>query len=132
MVDNHACIVSNDGYFVTFVALDSGGNPYFRPLSDGERLIHTAPPPGIENPRWDGENSAWTGESMKPPEPSNEEKIMHYTRELEATDYMVIKAGEYQLAGLPPPYEITQLHEKREQLRKQIRELNEKERNNLT
>lgn len=40
---------------------------------------------------------------------------------LAATDYKVIKAYEYQLAGLEMPYDITGLHREREAIREQIR-----------
>lgn len=45
--------------------------------------------------------------------------------QLTATDYKVIKAYEYQLAGLDAPYDIAELHTQREAIREQIRQLEE-------
>jgi hypothetical protein len=47
--------------------------------------------------------------------------------ELAASDYKVIKAGEYEMCGLPAPYDMEQLHGEREALRKMIRELSSDE-----
>jgi hypothetical protein len=42
---------------------------------------------------------------------------------LSSTDYKIIKCYEYSLAGLDIPYDIISLHQEREELRNQIREL---------
>ena len=44
---------------------------------------------------------------------------------LSETDYKIIKSSEYQLAGLPMPYDVAALHAERETLREQIRQLEE-------
>jgi hypothetical protein len=43
--------------------------------------------------------------------------------QLSATDYKVIKCYEYNLVGEALPYDISLLHEEREAIREQIREL---------
>lgn len=45
--------------------------------------------------------------------------------QLTETDYKVIKCYEYSLVGLELPYDIQALHEEREAIREQIRELEE-------
>ena len=52
-------------------------------------------------------------------------KLTDLKSQLTSTDYQVIKCYEYSLAGLALPYDITALHEEREALRVQIRELEE-------
>jgi hypothetical protein len=56
-------------------------------------------------------------------EPTPQEQIKVLKEELASTDYKVIKCYEYSLAGLELPYDITLLHEEREAIREQIREL---------
>ena len=46
--------------------------------------------------------------------------------ELTSTDYQVIKSYEYALAKQPLPYDLDGLHSERQQLRDQIRELEQK------
>ena len=43
-------------------------------------------------------------------------------RQLDSTDYKIIKSYEYQLAGLETPYDISELHAEREAIRVQIRQ----------
>lgn len=43
--------------------------------------------------------------------------------QLTETDYQIIKCYEYSLVGLELPYDIQALHEEREAIREQIREL---------
>lgn len=52
-------------------------------------------------------------------------KLTDLKAQLTSTDYQVIKCYEYSLAGLALPYDIATLHEEREALRVQIRELEE-------
>lgn len=42
---------------------------------------------------------------------------------LSSTDYKIIKCYEYSLNGLDIPYDVVALHQEREELRNQIREL---------
>lgn len=46
--------------------------------------------------------------------------------ELTSTDYQVIKSYEYTLTGQPSPYDLSNLHSERQQLREQIRELEQR------
>ena len=57
------------------------------------------------------------------PVPSAEEQIAALKAALSATDYQVIKCGEYQMAGLETPYDAAALHARRQALRDQINEL---------
>jgi len=50
-------------------------------------------------------------------------EIEHLKTELTSTDYQVIKSYEYALTGQPSPYDLSNLHLKRQQLRERIREL---------
>lgn len=43
-------------------------------------------------------------------------------RQLNNTDYKIIKSYEYHLAGLELPYDIEELHAEREAIREQIRQ----------
>lgn len=54
------------------------------------------------------------------PGPTVEEQIAALKAELSATDYQVIKCSEYQAAGLDAPYDIVQLHARRQEIRDQI------------
>lgn len=59
----------------------------------------------------------------RPQEPIPQEQIKALKEKLASTDYQIIKCYEYSLAGLELPYDITFLHEEREAIREQIREL---------
>lgn len=52
-------------------------------------------------------------------------EIAKLQEELNNTDYKIIKCSEYQLAGLDIPYNIAELHSKRQILRDRINELQE-------
>jgi hypothetical protein len=52
-------------------------------------------------------------------------QIQFLAEQLASTDYQVIKCYEYSLAGLELPYDIQELHNSREAIREQIRELEE-------
>lgn len=43
-------------------------------------------------------------------------------RQLDSTDYKIIKSYEYYLAGLETPYDISELHTEREAIREKIRQ----------
>lgn len=43
-------------------------------------------------------------------------------RQLDSSDYKIIKSHEYYLAGLETPYDIAELHAEREAIREQIRQ----------
>lgn len=52
-------------------------------------------------------------------------EIEKLQEELNDTDYKIIKCSEYQLAGIPIPYDIAELHLQRQKLRDKINELQE-------
>lgn len=57
------------------------------------------------------------------PEKTNAERIAELKAQLSATDYQIIKCSEYQLAGLELPYDVAELHAKRQAIRDQINQL---------
>lgn len=57
------------------------------------------------------------------PAPSAEEQIAELKKQLDSTDYKIIKCSEYQLAGVELPYDIAELHAQRQALRDEINEL---------
>ena len=59
------------------------------------------------------------------PEMINRE-ISLLQEQIAATDYQVVKSFEYALAGIQPPYDAVVLHTEREDLRNQIRELEQR------
>ena len=59
----------------------------------------------------------------KPQEEKDKEEIARLKDELAATDYKIIKCSEYNLAGLDLPYDIAELHARRQALRDRINEL---------
>ncbi len=56
-------------------------------------------------------------------EPSAQEQIDARKAELSATDYQIIKCSECRLAGLEAPYDVAELHARRQALRDQINAL---------
>ncbi len=50
-------------------------------------------------------------------------RISQLKAELEATDYKIIKAYEYSLVGIEPPYDMTALYEERQSKRDEINRL---------
>lgn len=52
-------------------------------------------------------------------------EIAQLQKQLDDTDYKIIKCQEYSLAGLELPYDIEQLHNERQALRDKINELQE-------
>lgn len=79
----------------------------------------------------DNENKfAWADEDyeevqMYIPNPilTAEEQIAELKRELESTDYKIIKCSEHQLLGLDMPYDVAELHAERQAIRDKINEL---------
>lgn len=59
----------------------------------------------------------------QPYEPTAEDKIRELKTLLAATDYQIIKCSECQLLGQPMPYDVAELHEKRQAIRDKINEL---------
>ena len=60
-------------------------------------------------------------------EKSAKEQINELKKQLEATDYKVIKCSECQLMGLDIPYDIIALHVERQAIRDKINELESEE-----
>lgn len=56
-------------------------------------------------------------------EPTVEQQIAELKAQLAATDYMVIKCSEAQMAGEELPYDIAKVHAERQALRNQINAL---------
>lgn len=52
---------------------------------------------------------------------ANLKKMAVLSKQLEASDYKIIKCYEYFLAGLETPYDIDKLHKDREAIREEIR-----------
>lgn len=81
---------------------------------------------GFIKPRWTG--SEWI-EGLSQEEideldnPTKEQEIITAKRQLEETDYKIIKSSEYQLLGLEVPYNLEELHAERQALRDNINEL---------
>ncbi|HZJ75620.1 MAG TPA: hypothetical protein VFD25_03425 [Clostridia bacterium] len=55
------------------------------------------------------------------------ERLIQLRIALKVDDYKIIKAYEYQLAGLEIPYDIEVIHTEREAAREEIRSLEEQE-----
>lgn len=71
-------------------------------------------------------NGAWYLLGYAPEKPEEEikkEEIAALKEELAATDYKIIKCSEYSLAGQVLPYDIAELHARRQALRDRINEL---------
>ena len=59
----------------------------------------------------------------KPQELINKEEIQELKKQLDVTDYKIIKCSEYSLAGKELPYDIEYLHTQRQAIRDRITEL---------
>lgn len=57
------------------------------------------------------------------PEPSAEEQVAELKKQLDSTDYKIIKCSECSLAGEELPYDIVALHAQRQAIRDKINEL---------
>ena len=97
-------------------------------IQEGEEteLITNQPPQGLYRAKWTGQE--WV-EDMSQEEideldnPTKEQEIITAKRQLEETDYKIIKSSEYQLLGLEVPYNLEELHAERQALRDKINEL---------
>lgn len=61
--------------------------------------------------------------SPQPYEPTAEDKIREMKTLLASTDYQIIKCSECQLLGQPMPYDVAELHERRQGIRDEINAL---------
>lgn len=59
----------------------------------------------------------------KPQELINKEEIQELKKQLDDTDYKIIKCSEYSLAGKELPYDVEYLHTQRQAIRDRITEL---------
>ena len=73
--------------------------------------------------QYSNDGSVWV--EPTPYEPTVDDEINALKKELESTDYKIIKCSEYQLASLEPPYDISELHSTRQALRDRINEMEE-------
>jgi len=81
-----------------------------------DALVTTDLPDGLGIAMWDGNQWISIGE-IQPILIEDEE---FYQSQLNSTDYKIIKAMEYQMLGLNVGYNLTELHEQRQQLRDSI------------
>ena len=75
--------------------------------------------------QYSNDGSVWVEQETHPYEPTIQDQINALKKELESTDYKIIKCSEYQLASLEPPYDISELHSTRQALRDRINEMEE-------
>ncbi|MCL1819418.1 MAG: hypothetical protein FWG36_02035 [Oscillospiraceae bacterium] len=93
-----------------------------------ELFGETNPPPftmdGIPLYKWDGKAvQRRTDKEIEADRHSVPISKQQLVSELEKSDYMIIKAAEYGLAGLDTPYDMEALHADREAIRERIREV---------
>lgn len=69
------------------------------------------------------DGSIWVEPTPQPYEPTVDDEIKSLKKELESTDYKIIKCSECQLLGHPMPYDVAELHENRQAIRDEINEL---------
>jgi hypothetical protein len=85
-------------------------------ILSNDRSIYTEPEPIVEpEPYVPTEEEIARQAAMQ--------EIASLKKDLDATDYMVIKCSEYQFAGLDSPYDIVELHVTRQMLRDRINTL---------
>ena len=79
--------------------------------------------------KWAWAEEDWEEVQMYIPttEKTTAEQIAELKAQLSATDYKIIKCGEYQLAGQDLPYDVDELHAQRQALRDQINQLEHEE-----
>lgn len=87
-----------------------------------DALVTTDLPDGLGIAKWDGDQWISIGE-IQPILIEDEE---FYQNQLNSTDYKIIKAMEYQMLGLNVGYNLTELHEQRQQLRESIKMIRNK------
>lgn len=113
---NQYRLIDDTGLFIEDCILDE-----IPVLEDGTHdpyYIDTPCPEGFYHPKWDG--TQWIEGGIAPEPVITIEQLKQH---LSDTDYRVIKCSECQLAGLPLPYDIEQLHAERQAIRDQIAEL---------
>lgn len=83
-----------------------------------ERTIATPCPDGFYHPKWNG--TQWVEGGTKPEPVITVEQLK---QQLADTDYRIIKCYEYELMGLPLPYDIAELHASRQAIRDTIADM---------
>jgi len=78
---------------------------------------------GFEIRETDVTLEAWGLTEQEIEEQEKQEEIVRLKDELAKTDYKIIKCSEYNLAGQTLPYDIAELHARRQALRDRINEL---------
>lgn len=78
---------------------------------------------GFEIRETDAALEAWGLTDSEIAEQEKQEEINRLKDELAETDYKIIKCSEYNLAGVALPYDIAELHARRQALRDRINEL---------
>ena len=75
--------------------------------------------------QYSNDGSVWVEPETHPYEPTIQDQINALKKELESTDYKIIKCSECQLLGQPMPYDVAELHEQRQAIRDKINKLEE-------
>lgn len=75
--------------------------------------------------QYSNDGSIWVEPETHPYEPTIQDQINSLKKELESTDYKIIKCSECQLLGQPMPYDVAELHEQRQAIRDEINALEE-------
>ena len=75
--------------------------------------------------QYSNDGSVWVEPETHPYEPTIQDQISALKKELESTDYKIIKCSECQLLGQPIPYDVAELHEQRQAIRDKINKLEE-------
>ena len=75
--------------------------------------------------QYSNDGSIWVEPETHPYEPTIQDQINALKKELESTDYKIIKCSECQLLGQDMPYDVAELHEKRQAIRDEINKLEE-------
>ena len=75
--------------------------------------------------QYSNDGSIWVEPETHPYEPTIQDQINSLKKELESTDYKIIKCSECQLLGQDMPYDVAELHAQRQAIRDKINELEE-------
>ena len=91
-----------------------------------DNIVTIDPPQGLYKPKWTGDRwvNGLTQEEIEAlQKPTHRQEIEVLKKQLNETDYKIIKCSEYQLAGQELPYDIMTLHTERQALRDRINEI---------
>ena len=75
--------------------------------------------------QYSNDGSVWVEPETHPYEPTIQDKINSLKKELESTDYKIIKCSECYLLGQDMPYDVAELHAQRQAIRDAINALEE-------